>query len=445
MNYTYALGPPIWETEYYKAPDNVVGWIDLRSVLDSSVPNVMKQCGFFAFNKPPSEDYAVLTNGDLRESYTTSYMLDTWESITGYRPQGDTLNDLLFDHLTNGSDPDGLNACKPLMPTVNLNLDVHLGGHSLIKRVKFKFGKHFHSEKIKDVLQKRLLKIRQDAHESKIRRPIVLEMQVVDEEIDHEFHRRVATAICEKYNIKDFEDIRPKDWDKSETLLPHSTIITDDFNRANQSGLGTSAEGWSWEDFAAGANISNNRAVSTTDGAKIPIAAIDLATDDHYSQAAVFPTSSSIGLIARKDGLSTNTFYNIFCFFGSTWRTVKRVNGTGTVLGSSSSASLQNGTIMKLECDGSSISRYRNGQLQTTVTDTAIENNLRCGLYLTGTSQADDFEAGDLHAPEEVASNFKFLENGMLSRSRKTVSRLGWLRPNSFTSLKKVYNPLIIR
>src|SRR5690606_29410538 len=118
-NYRYYLGPPIWveatedDGAHYRAPEGVVGWIDLRTIPDQSQPAAPQQCGFFASTAPLGDDYDLLGTGDLRDLTVTSGMLDTWEGVTGYRPSGVRLVDLLHDHLTMGADPDGLDQARP--------------------------------------------------------------------------------------------------------------------------------------------------------------------------------------------------------------------------------------------------------------------------------------------------------------------------------------------
>jgi hypothetical protein len=57
-----------------------------------------------------------------REESISPAVLDEWAAKCGYRPQGKNRVDLLWDQLTNGSDPAGDEGPKPLMPGVGLQL-----------------------------------------------------------------------------------------------------------------------------------------------------------------------------------------------------------------------------------------------------------------------------------------------------------------------------------
>ena len=54
--------------------------------------------------------------------------------------------------------------------------------------------------------------------------------------------------------------------------------------------------------------------------------------------------------------------------------------------------------VVRLECDGTSISLYDDGVLAQTITDNSISGNLSCGLasHSVDDGLGDDFEAADL-------------------------------------------------
>ena len=184
--------------------------------------------------------------------------------------------------------------------------------------------------------------------------------------------------------------------------------ITEDWNCADSASLTcdltwTEIVGTSWGIVSNAAKISGN----VTEN--VARADSDLASDDHYAQATISSFTNGASpldgdVIARKDGTATQTFYlwqgriDLFVY-----RLFKDVAGSFTQLGSDVAEIPTAGDIIKLQCDGSTIKGYRNGTEKISATDTAIVDNLRCGIrgYCGGAAQdvvLDDWSAADLAA-----------------------------------------------
>ena len=165
-----------------------------------------------------------------------------------------------------------------------------------------------------------------------------------------------------------------------------------------------------WTEFigTAWAIVSSAAKFSGNVDANSARADSDLTSDDHYVQATIasFSNISGIvagGVIARKDSTSTASFYLWWGRMDLTrFELWKDVSGTFTSLGNVAENPAA-GDVVKLQCDGSTIKGFKNGTEKISVTDTAITDNLRGGIYghSTGASNnvvLDDWSAADLAA-----------------------------------------------
>lgn len=176
------------------------------------------------------------------------------------------------------------------------------------------------------------------------------------------------------------------------------TIITDNFNRADQNPPGNSSEGWSWN-VLVGTQLqvlSNQLGVSTT-AEDVGRAESNLASDNHYVQATIIGTPSNWGILARFSSAVADTYYLGQATNTTTLELYKRVTGTFTQIGSAGSLTIASGDVIKLECNGTAIKVYQNGVQRISVSDSAISGNVRTGVRFGDNAQTlDDFSAADL-------------------------------------------------
>ena len=393
----YYLGPPKWYTEdisFYGPPEGTKGWIDLRNIPDQSVPNIIGNCGFFASDEDLDSDYILLGTGDIREIHTNGKIIDIWKSITGYKPSGDKLVDILFDHLTNGADPDGENACKPLMPTSNLNLDIHL--NELVKRIKVDTHDKYWN-KIVSCEQKEYKKFREQCLKN-----------------NSKDYLKFLKKLTEKYKIKEDDAgiFIPKGMPK-EKPTPHNTTKTESWP---SDGNITSGQDNTWtvldQAFTVVSGMVRSNANNITSTARLDF---DFSGSDLFAEERMSDNSSAAGniltygVMVRQDGTSTLTHYmSDFRNDTALWRTFRRVSGGFTSIGTNTSQGVSLNDIIKLEANGSTITRYKNGISQNSTTDTGITSGLRVGILsysVTSASSyiyADDFRGGDIGGVEAV-------------------------------------------
>lgn len=415
-NWSYYLGPWQWIVEdeqgYWSAPAGTAGLVDLRGLVDCALAGVDGDTPYGFFAVDPAEslglDYLSLGQGDCRELQPSHLIRTAWGELTGHTPQGDTLVEWLWSQMTSGSDPTYDGPTPPLMPTVAGNIELHLGGHSRVKRERFDIRTHSHGAMVKDVLQRQFRRHFEAVDQGRMR--------------DGQ-HRRILDFWCEKYRLngaRDWEQLVPSDLRRHVPgRLPHETVITESFDTANSSTLGPDLT-WTEHlptpspgDFSV---VSNGvRATADTDNTidhnKAARADSALSGDDHYAQIAVAALASaafkriSLGVIVRCNGSSFDNFYygDIGNDFAVSEATIgKRVAGTYTELGTAGRTHALTETVL-LEADGSNLDLRIDGGSEVSVTDTALTGDVYCGLFsyqshFAGAADGDNFEAGDLAA-----------------------------------------------
>lgn len=393
--YYYGFQQYEWFENSWVLPASVVGAVDLRPLSAMSAAGGAPQGYAFVASMQPIN---VLVKKSLHfsDENATGAMQDAWESTVGYRPSGTKVVDLLWDQLTNGADPTGEDGCKPLVAGIDGVLRLFVGGHSQVKRERFKLGKHTHTNRLLDVVKRDLMKVREESHAG---------LCITSRGVDYEFHRRVMQAAMEKYRCT-FEALRPAGWPENETPLPHLTVITDTFNRTDADALGTASGGFTWTETSGDVDIVSNKArVTASSGTNEARAETDLSSSDNYAQVTLTLTRdvASQGGPSCRFSSSARDYYwyrNRDSSIADSHQLYKVVTGTGTQL-STENVSWVNGTVCKVSASGSSIKGYRGGTEDTdiAVTDTAITVGLRSGFSINpdnANSEVDDFEAGDL-------------------------------------------------
>lgn len=411
VNYNSYLGPWVWDDSgdeggppYWRAPVGTVGLVELRPTQQQALVGVEgdRNCAFFTVDGTLDSDiYDLIGTEDARTDPLTAAVKSTWLAKTGYEPKGDTLADALLDQLTDGSDPIGESAVMTLMPTVQGNLDLHMGGYSLIGQRKLNYNsRRLEDRPYLDRLNTAIHAAYQKHHDAEIRG-----------EMREGHPRRVYDYWIDKFNL----DRRDKA--SIQRLLPpglrqghpgpleHETIVKDNFNRPDEADFdgSTSSEGFTWDVFEGDAQLLGNLVAHKSSDLTIMRAEIDLSSSDHYSQQLVTGIQlANFQIITARVALVDSTQYQGTIRNSPTGTFViqKLVEGTQTNLISQNDTTPSRPFTGRLECNGSSLTLSINGtpQLSTTHTDTAIDSNLRCGIswFATATNACDDFEAADL-------------------------------------------------
>lgn len=419
-NCSYSIGPWAWG-DFWDAPAPVVGLIDLRTTAECGQAGGEPGLAFFAFPAGGAPaGYDILGTGDLRELQVTGATQDAWQALTGYRPSGTFLLDLLRDHMLHGIDP-------ALVPTIRSELELWLAGHSCIWSSQFDFASELnagrpYAQRLRAQLRRELRDVRIDALAGRYGRGVRPHGGGPPEFVtDLQFHRRMVTALCEKYRIPllEWEVLRPAGWPAGEVPLPHSTTLgPEDFTRADGDTIGNVL---SWTevsgDFDTVSNQVQQQTLSSSPN-RTARAESDLASTDHYAQVDVSNYDPDTTLSDAQHGCgaavrvssSAHTAYHGYRWASTggvngNMRLYKVVSGTGTSLNMTALGSGDGGSCtVKTTANGSTIQVARTGTTIISITDTAITTGTRCGLAnLQQASSAykpyyDNWSAADLAA-----------------------------------------------
>lgn len=210
-----------------------------------------------------------------------------------------------------------------------------------------------------------------------------------------------------KYALRDNDYRAIQGSEPDELPLLPTTTITESFNTADSTTLGPDLSwtedsgGDPWEVFSNTARTKSNTTLGTM---RVARADSDLSGDDVYSQADIVSrpiATSQLGLSARNSSSVIGTYYTGFVDPTAAY-IFKVVSHSFTSLSSASYTS-SNGETMYFEVNGSSLDFHCGGASRTSVTDSSITGNTRCGIYAIRWSSGtlvslDPFEAADLAA-----------------------------------------------
>lgn len=391
IRYRYALAPYVWSVadSVWSLPVTSEGGIDLRTIAQMGTAGGAPQGFAFVASTQPVTG-AEITRSMYVDEPATSGMQDAWESNMGYRPTGAQLRDLLWDQLTTGSDPSGDAGPKPLMPTVDGHLELVLGGHSTIKREKFEWGKHAHTNQVQAVLHRDFARRWEETNGA-----------------DH--CRRELDWQCHKFGCDDWKEFVPKRLHQHVPgRLPHATTITDNFDGTDGDTIGNLLtwveDGGDWD------RLSNQVIVSAAATCMCHNTSA-LSGSDHYAQCSIIAQGTANGAANRiTGGLARYTDQNNFYYAGlnnvaagTAFRFYKRVTGTDTQIGTDGTVSVSLPQPAKTQCSGSTMTGFWNGSAVSGPggTDTSLASGTLTGMWMrfgTTTATIDNFEAADLAA-----------------------------------------------
>jgi hypothetical protein len=382
----YALAQRPWIEEdgggYWGLPPGTIGSVDLSAVgarnrvfVTSDLPYVVAGDILATFGSGARLDQHALSGRER----------NNWNSLLGVSiPNGTILLDALWNILTVQADPDGLTRAKPIMPTHRGVLELHLGGHSLVRSEQLPEDPTLHPAW--PVMQRvfrndyRAIQSRDETLARKWLGAQRLKLRVSEE--------RVSELLIDD----DLERVAP--------LRPTTTIL-DDFNRADSTGLGAN-----WITPHGRWDVVSNQAKSTGTNANDDARhETELSSADMYVQvAANVPVGTSQNRVCSRHnggGPTTRAWYLGLIHGNGTMQLWRLVSGsTFTKIGVDVSVTWANGDILRIESDGSSHRVLRNGvEVVVPVTDTNITGPAFAGISSNSANNiVDDFEAADLLA-----------------------------------------------
>lgn len=391
----YYLGPYEWVDNTWTPPVGTTGSIDLRNLTDMGTPVVPNGAAFFATPNTLGTGYDLLGQGDLRDINATNAMKSAWDSLLGYRPKGIKLVDLLYDHLTAGSDPTGVDRARPLMPVRN-KLTIHLHGPSPVKSTEFRFGNSPNRDKVISVLQEDYREIRRLVQDGKL-------------PVDH--HRRVLDFWGKQYGIKNPQLIFIPNNLPIETPLPHSTTLSEDFDGADNAIVGKQL---TWDEPGGGSfwdNFNNHarklKELGTEDEKSIRATSVLSGLDQRCIVTNIVQNNlnRTIGGPICRYSSSAVTFYRWDLARQSSsdsTRILKVITGTGTTIKASRIVTAPPPNTLKFEIIGSRLVTFLNNIPIEYITDTSITTNLFCGIFGERTETEDIIEFDDWSAEDII-------------------------------------------
>lgn len=422
----YYLGPhtTVKDTDlgtYKGLPVGTVGSVDLSSATKGDVV-------FISSDVPFSGSPEYVGGFTSLDTVLTAGQLAAWQSRTGAVVQGTghTLLDVLWLSLTEWDAP-----FNSIMPTREGFLELHLGGHSLIRSRRFGGSSDTSYQNIRKIVRRNYRKVRQHAiGEFAVIDGITLkELQrgYSDDNPEENKYTQAARRLIQNQGLKpseakskirdyiikthrkylatqvrklgvDWRDLIPPDLPEESPITP-TTTFSDDFNRSNNDVLGGS-----WNEINGDLDIISNRCEDESSVESYARYDSDLSSDDHYVQCYASTTATfSIGPVGRCSVPGTDTAANSSFYmwrWSSAYQIYKRVSGSFTLInGSTSSPSPSNPELMYLDMNGSTITCKAGGTTIYTETDTGISGNLRCGIRdgsgNNTTAFVDDWECSD--------------------------------------------------
>lgn len=411
-------GPWRWveeDGESYWAPPAGFAGLDVRPLAEQAIAGGTPGLGIFVGNGIITDkNYDLLAAGSWSEKVNQRVK----DAMPGkYRPKGDDLLGLILDIFTDGSDPDGIDGPKPIMPTVQQRIELHCGGRSHFER--FQWGDKY-TGKVRDAVRRDFAATMEAAQRGELK--------------DAEHHHRVLDFCCEKYRVDDWKEFVPTKLQKDVPgRLKHETTVTDNFNRADSTGLGAS-----WGTVVGnGFDVVSNQARAANNGigagSRVRYES-DLSSSDNDCQVDVITfgfNSVSVGPHCRFQSAANTTYmFLLRTVTTPTRRLLKVVAGVMTQITGDNDAPPSTPFTAKVSANGSSLKVYlasvEIGGLAST--DTSISTGLRGGMQgqmdptAGNRSIVDNFQAADLAAAGIIYTQ---LERGTRGLYRGMYTRWG--------------------
>lgn len=365
----YYLGPWVWDDAegigpHWRAPEGTVGLVDLRGSSGG--------VGFFATDTP-LDDPAYIYLGDSLDDPVDEA---AWEAALPVDIAPASILDALWDTLTVHGDPDGVAMCPPIIPTSRGQLELHLGGHSLVRARKFNGKSDPAWPAIQARIQRDYRRIRAEAIRSGSR--------------DRTVHQRQLAVWMHELGIDDEADLIPKDLPLERARKPE-TVIGDTFTNADSTSLSAHTAtgpngGFNWTIIGSpGFYITSNglKANPTFHTHHFARAGAALSS---ANQTGSFGSTNTWGGLQHYLGIALRfSATEATCYSGGWWaaaemvRIVKTENGTPTILVSQREWFTASKTPYTFTADGPTLTAVVRG-VTATVTDPLITAGNYAGL-----------------------------------------------------------------
>lgn len=383
----YWLGPWQWLADQsvpgpsWNPPAGAIASIRLHGV--DAAPE--KRHGFFAMPDRASRpaEYLSLGSGDCRQIDATPAVMTAWQSVTGYRPGGAKLVDLLWDQLTNGAEANAEGGPGPLTPRHDGTTNLLLTGHSRVKSLSFgtrlKTAGRWH--------------------------------QVITAQLRSNFARHwerdqtVASKLLAEYVAKyrlgsDWQHVVPPN------LRPHvpgplrpTTAYADSLV-----GRTEALNAGNWQYYTTSQNfqvVTTGAYLASGSGYRQAEYASALSSDDHWSEFEWVSAIESCGPCVRSTNYNSTTPSHYYGQQYSGLNYISEVNSGGPTNLASGANTHAIGNVDRLLVTGSDLEAYVNDVLKVSTTDTTITGSTSVGILIVvaaGTAQLKAWAGEDISA-----------------------------------------------
>ncbi|MES2788140.1 MAG: hypothetical protein V4719_00865 [Planctomycetota bacterium] len=354
-------------------PTGAAGIIDLVPPLQDADPQVNYAFVASDVQLDSSDSLHHFGQGDLRELLVDGTAREAWGAITGYLPQGDSLCDVLCDHLTFGSQANGADFTRSLTCGRNRRLEIVLAGESIWS---------YSLSGMADALAQPILETELESLRDVYR-------GVLAGEYSEAVYQRCLGGLGIKYQLSQSAELYLP---AADPLLPKLQPLIPQTTKAETwpgPGAVTSGQDQPWSVLAGTWAVSGNKVICST-GSGWPQIRLDydFGGSDLTCQTQLVAgadNTDSIGTILRKDASATATCY-ANRINGSEQQVLKFIAGSVSNIGSSSTLTITANGVLKGSAIGSTITSYLNAVQTKQVTDTAIASGLRVGLLQLSTA-----------------------------------------------------------
>lgn len=377
----------VWEEDHWTAPSKSfrIGTLDLRSRSQHKPGPIPEGYAIFAYSQAVTIPGSVFLGQDLTDRISASNRQQV-ESLLGINISNPAIDKLLLQLFTEDIDPSGQTKRKPVQADKNRKVVVHLAGQ---KTEKILTEPEFEATTIA---------VRQADYSRMKGQGVPLDV----------LRRWNDYDLIQFYNGDDIKlDKLLPVGSKTDGRLPHQTVVSDNFNRANED---ISAGSWAEHNSAAYNVTSNAATASTAVIASYARYTSALSSADHKSKVTITSIAAS-GAPGPAVRCSTDAAPNGDGYWaqltstGTTNNIRECVNSTTTDLVDPGDTTVSLPDDLELRISGSTLQYFFNGsQVGGDTTDTTITGNLYCGFHLRRATSdiVDDFTAEDLAAATAV-------------------------------------------
>lgn len=378
---------------YHSPPTGAVAVLDFRPIGDQATQGQSAGYGLFAWpdGATPPNDLISLGTGyapTLQISSAARLELKTKLGLSAL-PSGATLADALADVLGPLSDPTGASGPKPVMPTSDGTLEIHLADHSRIW------------SRVLDIAE--LLSANPTGHESRIRDVIRANMDVADSVGGLALAKKALGAQLRAlgFTRDEVEAGAPgkaAQWARllSATLKAKhgaalkparpSTMYTESWPN-NCADIEATSQDQSWVTATGGewvgtCEVSSGRVYgSSGEGYHFGRCTSSVSSDKHTVSQTLYTGANALaGGIAARMSSSANTCYLYINRHNTYNRLFKSVAGSLTLLTARDISNAATSFTQSLDANGSTITGSSSLFASDAVTDTAITGNLFGGV-----------------------------------------------------------------